>query len=149
MSRIGTIGHKLYTGELSVNFIGRRRLWYVISACLLVVAIGAVVLRGLNFSIEFRGGVDFQAPVHASTPAAQIPAVRSAVTDSGVSGVTEPTVTTVGRNQIQVETPALSIDDIATVRKAIGKTLGISESEVAYSSIGPTWGGQITNKALT
>jgi preprotein translocase subunit SecF len=149
MSRIGAIGQKLYTGEISIDFVGRRRLWYLISAVIIVLAIGALAIRGLNFSIEFRGGVDFQTPVAQGTAANAIPTVREAVTESEAPGITEPIVTAVGNNQLRVETPPLGTDDIATVRQAIAETLDVPETDVAYSSIGPTWGGQITNKALT
>ncbi len=35
MSRLGSLGHQLYTGEISYDFVGRRKLWYTISAVLL------------------------------------------------------------------------------------------------------------------
>jgi preprotein translocase subunit SecF len=149
MSRIGAIGQRLYTGEISIDFVGRRRLWYLISAVIIVVAIGALAVRGLNFSIEFRGGVDFQTPVSQGAATEAIPTVREAVTESGVPGITEPIVTAVGNNQVRVETPPLGTDQIATVRQTIAETLDVPETDVAYSSIGPTWGGQITNKAIT
>ncbi|WP_020573688.1 protein translocase subunit SecF [Actinopolymorpha alba] len=147
MSRVGSIGHKLYTGEVSINFVGRRKLWYSISAVLVLIAIAAVLVRGLNFSIEFRGGVDFQAPVSSGTAQDAIPGVRTAVTDA--SGAGDPKVTAVGSNQLNVETQPLSTNDIPKVRQAIAKELGVAESQIAYSSVGPTWGQQITSKAAT
>ncbi|GAA2758100.1 protein translocase subunit SecF [Actinopolymorpha rutila] len=147
MSRLGAVGHKLYTGELSLNFVGRRKLWYLVSAVVLLIAIGAVLVRGLNFSIEFRGGVDFQAPVTSGTAQAAIPGVRSAVADTGVLHSAEPVVTSIGSNQVRVETPPLSTDEIAKARTAIAQHLKVSEGQIDYSSIGPTWGAQITDKA--
>ena len=35
MSKLGTIGHRLYTGEISYDFIGHRRRWYILSAILI------------------------------------------------------------------------------------------------------------------
>ena len=32
MSRLGTLGGRLYRGEVSYDFIGRRRIWYTVSA---------------------------------------------------------------------------------------------------------------------
>ncbi|MFD2081047.1 preprotein translocase subunit SecF [Actinopolymorpha cephalotaxi] len=148
MSRLGAVGHKLYTGEVSLNFVGRRKLWYLISAVVLVIAIGAVLIRGLAFSIEFRGGVDFQAPVASGSAQNAIPGVRTAVVDTGVLGRAEPIVTSIGANQVRVETPPLSTDNIAKARTAIAKQLKVGEGQIDYSSIGPTWGAQITDKAL-
>ena len=60
MSRLGDIGGRLYRGEVSFDFIGRQKLWYLISGCILVIAIVALLVRGLNFSVEFKGGSVFQ-----------------------------------------------------------------------------------------
>ncbi|GAB3411968.1 protein translocase subunit SecF [Flindersiella endophytica] len=150
MSRLGRLGHKLYTGEASYNFVGKKRLWYAISAAIIVIAIGAIAVRGLNFSIEFRGGVDFTAPVPASvgTGKSVIPDVRTAVENTGTTESAEPIVTAIGNDRVRIEAPPLSVDETSQVRKAIADQLGINETQVNYSAIGPTWGGQITQRAL-
>ena len=61
MSKISGLGHRLYSGQMSIDFIGRRRTWYVVSAIILLVSVGALLTRGLNLGIEFRGGADFLA----------------------------------------------------------------------------------------
>ena len=62
MSRMGRLGHDLYTGKTSFDFVGRQRTWYLISAVILLVAVIALIFRGLNFGIEFRGGAEFRVP---------------------------------------------------------------------------------------
>ncbi|MDN5804511.1 MAG: protein translocase subunit SecF, partial [Microlunatus sp.] len=61
MSKLNELGQKLYTGEVSYDFIGLRRRWYVISAVLIAVSILSIGIRGLDWGIEFEGGADFQA----------------------------------------------------------------------------------------
>ena len=47
MSRFGDLGHRLYTGEVSYDFIGRRRRWYILSAVLIAdLAAGACSSAG-------------------------------------------------------------------------------------------------------
>ena len=46
MSRIGTLGHQMYTGELSYDFVGRWRRWFLVSTVIILVALGGVALRG-------------------------------------------------------------------------------------------------------
>ena len=75
MSKLSGFGHKLYTGEVSYNFVGNRRRWYVISAILMIVSIASIGIRGLDWGIEFEGGADFQ--------------VQAAVTDTTVSDFTD------------------------------------------------------------
>ena len=43
MSKLATIGHRLYTGEISYDFIGHRRRWYILSAILISIAIISLV----------------------------------------------------------------------------------------------------------
>ncbi len=62
MSGVRNIGHRLYAGEVSFDFVGRRKTWYVVSAIILLVSVGALAFRGLNLGIEFRGGADFSMP---------------------------------------------------------------------------------------
>jgi preprotein translocase subunit SecF len=145
MSRLGELGHKLYTGEVSIDFIKRRKTWYLISAIITIIAVGAIFVQGLNFSIEFKGGADFQAPT--TNAASRIPDMREAVAATGLAD--EPIVTAVGDRQLDIQTPPLDANEgVPTVRKAIAAELGIDEQDVNYSLIGPSWGGQITNKAL-
>ena len=59
MSRLGNVGAKLYRGEVSINFVGRQRLWYTISGLILLVSIVALLVRGLDFSVDFKGGAIF------------------------------------------------------------------------------------------
>jgi preprotein translocase subunit SecF len=73
MSKLGAIGHRLYTGEVSYDFIGHRRRWYIVSAVLIGVSLLALVLRGLDFGIDFNGGADFK---RSATPACPISTTR-------------------------------------------------------------------------
>jgi len=56
MSRLGAIGGRLYRGEVSFDFVGRKKLWYAISGLILVISIFALAFRGLNYSVDFKGG---------------------------------------------------------------------------------------------
>ena len=53
MSRLGQIGGRLYRGEVSYDFVGRKRRWYTISGAILLVSILGLFLHGLDFSVDF------------------------------------------------------------------------------------------------
>ena len=146
MSRIGNLGHKMYTGELSYDFVGRWRRWFLISTVVIVIALGGVIMRGVNFSIEFRGGVDMQAPAAAADT--QVQPVIDAVEATGIPAAEAPVVTAIGGDRIRVQTQTLTPDQAQTVRAAVAETVGTEIGNVAYSSIGPSWGRQISQKAL-
>jgi preprotein translocase subunit SecF len=141
------MGHQLYTGEVSYDFIGRRRLWYTISAIMLSISVLAVVLRGLTWGIEFSGGADFKAPTTVTSTSVQD--MRDALDASGVPELDEAEIYTIGDNQIRVQTRTLDpTAEVPKVRSAIANEVGIPTDQVAYSLIGASWGGQITERAL-
>jgi preprotein translocase subunit SecF len=143
MSRFGRIGNRLYTGDVSIDFVGRRRTWYAISAAIVIVAALALGLRGLNMGIEFKGGVEYE--VQIAPTQSNVQALRSAVVGTGLDAASDPIVVTSG-NGMRVQTEPMSEDDVAQVENAMKEA---GAGEVSSSSVGPTWGAQIAHKALT
>ncbi|MET1007833.1 MAG: protein translocase subunit SecF [Propionibacteriaceae bacterium] len=147
MSKFGDLGHRLYTGEVSYDFIARRRRWYLISAALILISLVAVFGRGLQFGIEFKGGADFR--VNTTVTAQSVDNMRTAIEESGVPDLDDATVNTIGNNQIRVQTRTLdAVTEVPKVRSAIAEEVGVNSDEVAYSLIGASWGGQITERAI-
>jgi len=142
MSRLGSIGHRLYTGELSVDFVGRRKLWYAISLAILVVAVLAVLFRGLNFGIEFSGGAEFRVP----SPTCSVSQATDVV---GPYVESEPIVQSLGNGDIRVQTEALEGTQPVEVRRALAEACGVEPDAISLQLIGPSWGSEITKKAIT
>src|SRR5579875_2761359 len=65
---------RLFRGETSFDFAGRWRRWFAISGIIIVAGIVSLGTRGLNFSIDFKGGTVWEVPSTAS-----VSQVRSAV----------------------------------------------------------------------
>jgi preprotein translocase subunit SecF len=141
MSRITEVGGRLYRGEVSLNFVGRRKMWYRISAVILLISIVAVLVRGLDFSVDFKGGATFQ----FDAPAASISQVQTAVSDAGVSGAIVQHVTGANVNY-QVQTKTLGSNTQQQVVTNLEKDVAATNVNVQF--IGPSWGSQITGKAI-
>lgn len=139
-------GNALYTGEKSLNFIGRRKTWYAISAVLILIAILGPLLRGgFTFGIEFTGGSQFQ--VHLAEGQDRDPqiaeeAVREVLPSSA------PRVSQLGPTDIRVQTEALKDSENQEVTAALAEQYGVDEADVTYSFIGPAWGQDITRQAI-
>ena len=147
MSWIGNIAGRLYRGEVSFDFVGRRRLWYTISGLILVISLAALFGRGLNESVDFKGGSVFL----FKAPAASQAQIRSTVAAAG--GGPDTVIQTVGLGSHaswQVQTAKLSFPEQVKVQNAIAADLHPIGGAKAISStfIGPTWGSQISQKAL-
>src|SRR5687767_1353534 len=65
------------------EFIGRRRIGYLISAALIVPGLLLLLIRGVNYSVEFTGGTLIQ--VEAAAPV-DVAAVRDALATRGLAG---------------------------------------------------------------
>jgi len=147
MSKFGELGHRLYTGEVSYDFLRRRRRWYALSAVLMLISLSALLFRGLDFGIEFEGGADFRA--NTTVSAQTVDRMRGALERSGVPDLDDATVNTIGSDQVRVQTRTLNpTEEVPKVRSAIAEEAGVPSEQVAYSLIGASWGEQITERAL-
>lgn len=141
---------RLFRGETSFDFAGRWRRWFAISGLVIVIGFVALGVRGLNFSIEFKGGTVWEVPSTAS------------VTDvRGVISPISPTLSQAnvqtlidrqsGKRVIQVSAPAketANSAEVAKVTDALAKIGHTSANNVRLNDIGPSWGSDITTKAV-
>ena len=153
MSKLSNIGQALYEGKVSVDFVGRKWLWYAISGLIVLVAVYGLVGKGLNVGIEFKGGVEYQ----VSMPAQQatqdnVQKIRNAVAqvskDEDIEGAAAPIVNTSGPKNIRIQTEPLDNDEATVVSEAIQKAAGVDSDAVSRDAIGATWGAQVANRAL-
>lgn len=138
--------HRLYTGDVSYDFIGKRKIWYTVSAVAIVISIVVLLVRGLVLGIEFKGGADFQTPVTNAT--ATTDTMRAAITDLRLPDMESVTVLKVGDTSMRIQTRSLETAEVTQVRGAIAKEAGVPVEEVAYSLIGASWGEQITRSGI-
>jgi preprotein translocase subunit SecF len=144
MSKLRDLGNDLYSGKVSFDFVGRRKLWYLIAVLVVALSILAPVLKGgFNFGIEFRGGSEFR--IDGVSNLSQELA-RDAV-QSVESGI-DPLITTVGLSSLRVQTEQL--DDVTSeeLRIALAGAYQVDSSAVTSSFIGANWGADVTEKAL-
>jgi preprotein translocase subunit SecF len=141
---------RLYRGETSFDFVGRRRTWYLISGVVIVLGLISMGTRGFNFGIDFKGGQSWEVPA-ATLTASQ---VQNAVTAAGVNGPTVEFLGTGSSRVVQVEADlnSLSLNQkntiIGNVSTSLAKLSHTSVTDVTSTDVGPTWGSQITDKAI-
>jgi preprotein translocase subunit SecF len=141
---------RLYRGQTHFDFINRWRYWFAISGAIIALGMVALGVRGLNFSIDFKGGVVWQVPTTAS--------VSEVRTDLGTvspllsqATITQLTNRATGETSIQVQAPGNitgKTTEINAVTDELAKIAGVPTDQVSLNAIGPSWGGDITNKAI-
>jgi preprotein translocase subunit SecF len=140
-----SLAHRLYNGEVSYDFIGRRRTWYAISGAFVLISLVSLLVRGFNLGIDFEGGGVFEFKPNAATSVTE---VKDTVKDAGVPG--EPIVEKIGGGvgTYRVKTESLSSNEVSAVAKQLSDKYGVKPDDINPTSVSATWGKQITNKAL-
>ena len=144
---------KMYNGMGGFQIIPKRRKWYSLMAVILVVAIGAILLRGFTLGIDFQGGTRIAMP-----PANNVTQSEVEKTFEDAIGVSPQSAQTVGSGDsrvIEVTSERLSEDQIREVRTALfekfhPKNSAGEESEdaVTDSTVSESWGKSITQRML-
>ena len=144
VSRLTKFGNDLYTGARSFDFVGKRKIWYAIAAVMVILSILVPVVKGgFNFSIEFRGGSQFQITNVVDASQAKAQDALATVVPSAVAHVT-----TVNGNSVRVQTDQLSDQQTRQVADALAKAYGVPTTEVASTFIGPSWGADVTRQSI-
>ena len=141
---------RLFRGETSFDFCGRWRRWFTISGVIIVIGLISLATRGLNFSIDFKGGTVWEVPSTASVSEARS-VVGSAVPGFGQATVVILTNTLTHQRTVKVEAPAKLTSDptqVNAVTNALAKMAGVTPNDVQINDVGPSWGSDITDKAV-
>lgn len=137
-------GNDLYTGRRSYDLVGRRRVWFTISTAMVLVSLVLLWKPGLNPGIEFRGGSEF-----VVSGVADLDQDLAVQTVTAVSEEETPRVTTLGSSSLRIQTAELSNDEVGAVSDALAEAFSVPDEQVTSTYIGPTWGRDVSQKALT
>ncbi|MCB8956574.1 MAG: protein translocase subunit SecF [Nocardioides sp.] len=149
MGKFSRMGNDLYTGRKSINFVGRKWLWYSISGVIMVLAVLGVAVKGLDMGIEFVGGAEYKV-VNVPAGSMQQSAVddlRDAVAGTGFDAAQQPVVTTSGNDGILVQVKPVTAAESREIATVIQETTGVDPGDVNPTEIGPSWGKEIAKRS--
>lgn len=142
MAKLSGIGGRLYRGETSIDFIGKRRRWYAFSMILIIASAATLFTQGLHLGIEFKGGSSFT----VTSNSASVAGAESALTEAGVA--TQNIIQKIGNDKVRIQTEPLSNAQQNAVQDKLAAKFGVSVDSIDSQIIGPSWGKEITRKAL-
>ncbi|MBK9478126.1 MAG: protein translocase subunit SecDF [Bacteroidia bacterium] len=94
--------------NININFVGKRKMYYLISSAIIAMGIVGYTMHGLNFGVDFKGGRTYVVRFDGDTEPEK---VREALAQPLAAA---PEVKTFGKdNQVKITTPYL-IDDNST-----------------------------------
>lgn len=137
---------RLYNGETSINFVGRARLWAMLSGGVILIGLVSLGIQGLNFGIDFTGGTAWE------VPGAKNVSVSDAREALEPVGLADAKVQIVGGDTLRVQgdvsgstgEKAAKRDDVSRRLATLAK---VPASGVSVNQVGPSWGDEITKKA--
>ena len=136
----GSLWHRLYHGETSYDFVGKKVRWFAISGTVILVGVLSLLLQGLNYGIDFKGGLSWE----VDAPHTSVAKVRDALRPLGLG---EATIQFAGGSHLRVEFKHVDATKEKAVEGAISRLAG--GRQVSVNDVGPSWGKAITNKART
>lgn len=149
MSRIGNIrsmGHRLYTGEVSFDFVGRRKIWAALSGVILLLAVVGLGVRGLHLGIEFKGGQIYTVTKPGLTVSQAQDAANKLLGDS--SALVQKQTSNGHGQTITIQVSSNEHLNANEGQTKLASELSVPTSKVSTESIGPSWGKEISHKAL-
>src|SRR5215472_1882758 len=123
-----------------------RKVWYTLSAVLMIVSLGSFFARGVNLAIDFTGGVSAEANF---PQAANVDAVRARLT---AAGFRDPSVQNFGSSRdIAIRLPPDPKQTATTIRAQLETALrGIDPGAqvVQLDVVGPQVGNELKVSAI-
>ena len=141
----GMIG-RLYRGETTFNFVGRRWWGFGISIAFVVVTVVSLFAQGLNLGIDFKGGVAWEVPASTIT----VEDVRT-ILDANEIPTSDAKIQILNGaegQRIRAQVGEISTETRAVVQAALSVKAGVELQEVSVASVSSSWGRNITEKAV-
>jgi preprotein translocase subunit SecF len=137
---------EFFSHQTSYPFMATRKVWYTLSAVLMVVSLGSFFSRGVNLAIDFTGGVNAE----VSFPqAVNVDTVRARL---AASGFREPQVQNFGSaRDIAIRLPPdakLTATEIRARLEAALRSVDAAVQVVQLDVVGPQVGGELKRSAM-
>lgn len=139
------LGNDLYSGKKSFDFVGKRKIWFTVALVAIVLSLASLLIRGMNLGIEFTGGSQFT--ISNATTTEEKPALD--VMDEYL-GDSVARVAKIGSSSVRVQTSDqdISNEQAEDIREKLAEAYGVDTENVTSTFIGPSWGQDISTKAL-
>lgn len=135
----------VYRGEQDFNFPRTWRPLGLVSLILVLGSLASLFVQGLNLSIDFEGGSVWEVP-SATLTIDQAETVLATFGDNVGEKYQEAT-TADGDRVLRVSGRVDNIDESQKVAAALAKAADIPTTDVAVTTVGPSWGKDITRTA--
>lgn len=132
---------RLYRNENHVDFPRQWRFSLLVAVGLMVVSVLALAVRGLNLGLDFEGGAAWDVPVENPDTGA----LRDVLDPFGLGDARIQTGSGSASVRAEIATGDQRIGDVTA---ALADYAGVEVDAINTTVVGPSWGEEITNKAV-
>jgi preprotein translocase subunit SecF len=136
-------GHR----EPRLRVIQHRHWWFALSGTVIVLSLIGLFVRHLNLSIDFEGGSQITYENRADVPIGDVTDLLA----SAPYRLNDSEVQLVGGNQLSIRTRSLTeLSDTERTQLVdqLAQQAGVTPDDINRTDVGPTWGSEISRKAL-
>jgi SecD/SecF fusion protein len=133
--------------RLKVDFIGKRNLWFAISGAVVAISLGALIFKGLNLGIDFKGGtqISFTTPAPASLTTVRNEAKQIGQGDAVIQGRGKLTGSE-SYQSFQVRTKTLTESETIALQQSLERS--VNAEAFGAKSVSASFGQQIAHNAI-
>ncbi len=127
------------------HLVEHRRRWFLLSGIVIALSLFGLVFRGLNLSIDFEGGAQLQYTFSTAVTVQQVSDVLAQ------NGHNDSEVQIANGDTVLIRTSTLTGDPQRSdqLLRSLADQAGISTADINQQDVGPTWGKEISRKALS
>lgn len=134
-------------GQTAIDFIGRKKFGFGVSAALIVVTVLTLFAQGLNLGIDFVGGVSWDVP---STNGFTVSDAEDVLVENGLTTegarLQERSSDSIDFVKVQVGDQPAEVGN--QLRQAFATAAGVDVDDVNVSLVSASWGGEVTDSAV-
>lgn len=125
-----------------LKIMERTKIWFSISLIIIVVGMGFLLARGLNFGIDFKGGSEIVIQLNENINKEEVDTiVRSYASDASTN--------TINNNQYEIKSADLDSDKLGSIMSDLKAKYQLEDTDlISQNEIGSSVGKELTQNSL-
>ncbi|MCU1462435.1 MAG: preprotein translocase subunit SecF [Acidimicrobiales bacterium] len=150
MHKKANIFHRLYHGETAFDFVGRAKVWFLLSALVIAAGVLSLVGQGLNYGIDFKGGTVWEVPISSTKGDLNVISdARSAMSPLGLGDAKIQVTRSGSKKTLRVAAKHQTPDKQTQITSKLADFGKVPVNQINKQDVGPSWGKAVTKKART
>lgn len=143
---MSTLLLKMMPYGTKIDFLGIRRITFIITAIIILGSIASLATRGLSFGIDFKGGILMEAKTQEPV---DLVSMRSTLNSLGLGEVTLQGLADQNNEvRIRIERQEGGEEGQAEAQAKVREALGPNVQYPKVESVGPTVGAELVNRGI-